>query len=404
MALGDDRFWDHGQVGLAPGDALAFRQRLEMVLAELTRGAATDRPELMHVEAALRRQCLWELRAAREASSLAGRLDADEWTRFHEVFPRLAVGLGIRDGERAAEGDLFHEFEERGCVGLMRVLTGEGGLPLLIGVVRAFICQGLRRLLRFCLQERPEQTPAHSALVMDVLRELSTPRFSARRATTLASSEATPEAVAAEASDSTRPIELPPQPRRYERRQPAPDRPPSASPARQTPRPSSLPPIPSLPRPNPSTARTRKTFPTQAPSPRLLRGVLVLGIVLLVALPAWLLVSEAQQKSAEQRRVAAERQRLAEELRRLDEERRILVERQQRLAEAEAARRREAERQRREEEQRRRAEAEQARRRAEEQAVRQREAERKQREVDRLRASATRRSGASGPRSSSSAA
>jgi tetratricopeptide (TPR) repeat protein len=386
VALEDDPFWDHGQVGLAPGDAQAFRQRLELVLAELARGgAAAERPELARVEAALRRQCLWELRAAREAGALAGCLDADEWARTHEVSPRPTAGQGSRDGELRAEGELFHEFEERGCVGLMRVLTGSGGLPLLVLIVRAFVCQGLGRLLRYCLQERPERTPIHCALVMDVLRAMSTPRFSARRATTLATDEMGSAPVptaditlaarpAAEARDA--------QPRRYDRRNPSPDRQPLAHPPRRPLRPSSLPSVSSLPRVGPR--RTRPIVPERERSPWIMRGVLILGLALLVARPVWFLVTEARQRSAEQRQVAAERQRLAEEVRRLDEERRLLVERQQRLAEAEAARRRQAERQRREQARRRLAEAEEARRNAEEIAVRRREEERQQREADRL--------------------
>jgi hypothetical protein len=168
VALGDDRFWDHGQVGLAPGDALAFRQRLETVLAELAEGGEASRPPgATAVQTALRQQCLWELRAAREAGVLAGRLDADEWTRLDGLLP---------SGDRA-DGALLRALEEQGCVGLTRVLDGSAGLPLLAAVARAFVCQGLIRWLRYCLQERPEQAPASVVRMLEMLRELSSPRF-----------------------------------------------------------------------------------------------------------------------------------------------------------------------------------------------------------------------------------
>ncbi len=70
VALADDPLWKQGCAGLAPGDARAFRQRLEMILTKLVRGGANlRRPGATAVELALRRQCLRELRAVREAGA-----------------------------------------------------------------------------------------------------------------------------------------------------------------------------------------------------------------------------------------------------------------------------------------------------------------------------------------------
>ena len=362
VALGDDRFWDHGQVGLAPGDALAFRQRLETVLGELAEGGAAPRPPgATAVQTALRQQCLWELRAAREAGALAGRLDADEWTRLDGLLP---------SGDRA-DGALLRALEQQGCVGLTRALEGSAGLPLLTAVTRAFVCQGLARWLRYCLQERPEQAPASAARMLGMLRELSSPRFSI----------AAPPAAEPEAPRPTPPAPSRPVPRgrsthlrRPDHWRTPPERPGDRN--KWTPRRIAWQaPAPRRPS-NPAS-------PAAARSPWLMRAVLALGVALLFVLPAWLWLAEVRERAAEQRRIAVESQRLLEERRRLDEEQQRLIDEQRRLAVAEAARQREAERRRLEEERRRLLEAEEERQRAEERAAREREAERRRREEER---------------------
>ena len=362
VALGDDRFWDHGQVGLAPNDALAFRQRLEAVLTELAEGGEASRPPgATAVQTALRQQCLWELRAAREAGALAGRLDADEWTRLDGLLPA---------GDRA-DGALLRALEQQGCVGLTRVLDGSTGLPLLAAVARAFVCQGLIRWLRYCLQERPEQVPASAVRMLELLLELSSPRFSI----------ASPPAAENEAPRPTPPAPSKPAPqgRSTHLRRPDSWRTPPERPAdrkKWTPRriawQAHAPPQPQ-----------KLASPPAPRSPWFMRSLLALGVALLFVLPAGFWLAEVRERAAEQRRIAAESQRLLEERRRLDEEQQHLIEEQRRLAAAEAERQRQTERRRLAEERRRLEEAEEERQRAEERAAREREAERRRREEER---------------------
>ncbi len=343
VALADDPFWDHGQVGLSAGDAQSFRQRLETVLAELAQGGAVTRqPGATAVETALRHQCLWELRAAREAGALAGHLDADEWAWLHEV---SAVVPDL------AEGEWVRELERQGCVGLMRLLTGSAGLPLLARVGRAFVCQELGRWLRGCRHDHSVQAAA--AVLADALRQLDGPCFSGLCPTV-------PD-LQTPTFDTALDIAVPPVPT-----------PTRSSVGSRRPHPRRI-----DPRRFPPLARS--SAPLRQRPPWVLLTALALGVLLLLILPIWFLIAQTRAHTAEQRRGVAERRKRIEERRRFEMGPQRLLDEQRRRAEDEAARRRAAERQRQEDEGR-RAEAEEERQRA---AARDREEERRRHEEER---------------------
>jgi tetratricopeptide (TPR) repeat protein len=374
VALADEPFDDDEPSGLAAGDAQSLRRHLEMVLVELVQGrAGASRPGATAVAHALRRQCLRELRAARETDTLAGCLDTDEWARSQEVLARFSAAQGRRDTRRRTEGQLIRELEQQGHVGLMRVLTAGAALPLLVTAARAFVCRELGRLLYHCLQECPEQTPNNCAVVLSAFEELSIPRFSIWRSAVPARTAArmTPPILAV----PRLPTPINRRPRRPNRRRSTVARLAvnNPSPVRRL---SWLPPSP--PR------SVKRAIPAMPRSTVILWGVLTLAALLLLALPIWIVLTDVNRQAVERRRADAEHRRLLEERRRLAEEHRQLVEEQRRIAAAEAARRRAEERRRQEEERRRLAEAEEARHQAEQRALRQREEERKRREEERL--------------------
>ncbi len=321
-ALACEPSGEQSQAGLAPRAARALRLCLNRVLAELAHGRGVSNRDMTRMVAkALRRQCLQDTHSADTAGALAGCLDPEEWARSHEVFVRFAAEQGRRDTRRRTEGQFLRDLEQHGCVGLMRLLTGAAGLPLLLTAARAFLCQELTQLLYFCLQERPEQTPNNCTLVLEILQDLSSPRFSIWH---------TPA----------------------KRRQPA--------------------------------ASARATFADAAgwqgkATPRAswaLAAVLTIAASLLVVLPIWLLVETAQSYEGEKQR-AAERQRVREERRRIEAEQQQLIEEQRRIVREEAARQQALQRQREEAERRRLVEAEEERQRVAEQVVQQREAQRR---------------------------
>lgn len=380
VALSDDPFWDNGQVGLAPGAAQSLRQHLEMVLVELVQGGTgVSRPGTTAVAHALRRQCLWELRAAREGGALAGSLDTDEWARSREVFGRFAADQGRRDTRRRTEGQLLRELEEQGCVGLMRVLTGAAGLPLLVMAGRAFVSQGLGQLLYRCLQDCPEQTPDNCIAVLQALQELSNPRFSIWRSAVparAAPTGGTPVPPHPRGGTGVPPVRTSSRrPRRSNRRRAPVDR---LAANDQTPIRRFIWQADVPPRPTP------KVTATMPRSSVLLWAGLALAAVLLFALPIWILLTDAGGRGDERRAAETEQKRLREERHRLAEERQRLVDEQRRIAAEEAEGKQAEELQRQEEERRRLAEAEEARRQAEQLAARRREEERKRQEEERL--------------------
>ena len=339
-ALTGEPMADHSQAGFAPRAAQELRQCLTRVLAELAHGGCVeDRPTALIVANALRRQCLDDLRCARAGGALAGCLDREEWARSPEVFVRLAANHGRRDTRRRTEGQFLRDLEQHGCVGLMRLLTSAGGLPLLLTAARAFLCQELAQLLYCCLQERPEQTPDNCTLLLDILHELSSPRFSIWRAPARAA-RATPVHWSRLESGS-----------------------------------------------KPSLKRKRRFVPAFAnasgsvPAARAswaLAAVLTIAAALLVVLPVWLLIENAQRYADERQRAAAQRLRIRDERRRIETEQQRLVEEQQRIVRDEEARRQALQRQREEAERCRLIAAEEERQRAEEQAAEEREEQRRQ--------------------------
>jgi tetratricopeptide (TPR) repeat protein len=334
-ALSGQPGWDHSQAGLSPRAAQAFRQCLARVHAELAHGGeVSDRPTALVVANALRRQCLNDLHCACAAGKLAGCLDREEWARSHEVFVRFAVHQGRRDTRRRTEGQFLRDLEQHGCVGLVRLLTGAGGLPLLLMAARAFLCQELTQLLYYCLQETPEQTPDNCTLVLEILHELSSPRFTLWRAPV---SRVTP--VHWSRLDSSPTGGMP------------------VGAAR-----------PCVPRRN---LRTRAVSTPRASWA--LVAVLTIAAALLVGVPIWLLVETAHRYESERQRAAAGRQRVREGQRRIEEEDQRLIEAQQRIARETEERRQALQRNREEAERRRLAEAEEEQRRVEAQAAQQHE-------------------------------
>ncbi len=330
--------WDHSQAGLAPRAAAELRQCLARILAELAHGGRVgDQKTVQVVAHALKRQCLSDLHRAHAAGALAGCLDQEEWARSHEVFLRFAANQGRRDTRRRTEGQFLRDLEQHGCVGLMRLLTGTAGLPLLLMAARAFLCQELTRLLYFSLQESPEQTPRNCTLVLDTLQELSRPRFAVWRAPKRkraggVSDGATggtpvPLSAVAYASGSLR------------------------------------------------VPRTRAVPTSRAPWA--LVSVLTIAAALLVGVPIWLLVENAQRYEDERQRVAAHRQRMREERRHIETEDQRLIETQRQIAREEEARQQALRHQREEAERRRLSEAAAERRRAEELAAEWREEQRR---------------------------
>ncbi|HWG47891.1 MAG TPA: tetratricopeptide repeat protein [Gemmataceae bacterium] len=372
VALGDDSLADHRQAGLAPAAAQSLRRHVAMVLRELVQGGAGPRrPGATAVANALRRQCLGELRTAGAAGTLAGVLDTDEWARSQEILARFVAEQGRRDTRRRTEGQLIRQLEEQGCVGLMRVLTGGTGLPLLVMAGRAFVCQQLGRLLYRCLQECPEQTPSNCAVVLQCLQELSSPRFSIWRSTA-----AVPARTAARMSSPipAAPPRRPPS-RRPNRRRLNGDRPPvnDLSDFRRFSWELADPPRPAR---TVALAKPRSTI--------LVWAALALAAVLLVVLPVCIVLADIRRQDKQRHQLAEEHRRLLDERRRLDEERRRLIDEQRRIAAKETARKQAEERQRREDERRRKAATEEARRKAEQLVILQREQEQKRREEERL--------------------
>lgn len=335
LALARKPSREHSEAALSPRAAQALRQCLSRVLAELAHGRGVSNRAMTRVVAkALRSRCLDDIGFARASGALEGCLDHEEWARSNEVFVRFAANQGRRDTRRRTEGQLVRDLEQHGCVGLMRLLTGAGGLPLLLMAARAFLCQELAQLLYFCLQERPEQTPNNCTLVHEILKELSSPRFSIWRAPV-------PLATSARRARPVRGSHLPSRGEESNR----------DGASRQCEPRLSLP---------PRTAATPRASWALA-------AVLTIAASLLVMLPIWLLVENAQGYEGERQRVA-HRQRLREERRRIDEEHQRLIEEQRRIVREEAARRRALQREREEAERRKLVEAEEERQRAEEQA------------------------------------
>jgi tetratricopeptide (TPR) repeat protein len=330
--------WDHSQAGLAPRAAQELHQCLARILAELAHGGGiSDRTTVRVVAHSLRRQCLDDLRRADTAGALAGCLDREEWARSHEVFVRFAANQGRRDTRRRTEGQLLRDLEQHGCVGLVRLLTGAAGLPLLLMTARAFLCQELTQLLYFCLQENPEQAPDNCTLVLEILQELSRPRFSLWRTPKPERAGAVSDCgqwdrrlagrSVAYASDSLR------------------------------------------------NRRTRTGSTLRAPWA--LAAALTIAASLLVGVPIWLLVENAQRYEEQRQRAAVQRQRVRDQQRRIEEEHQHLIETQRRIAREEESRQQALRRQREEAERRRLIEAEAERRRAEELAAEQREEQRR---------------------------
>lgn len=358
-ALGDESSRDHGQSGLAHRDNQALRHCLQRVLNELAHGGAgTCRSTARLVDRALRRQCLEDLHSARAGGALAGCLDREEWARSHEVFGRFAASQGRRDTRRRTEGQLLRDLEQHGCVGLMRLLTTGAGLPLLLTAARALVCQELAHLLYRCLQENPEQTPDRCTLVLDSLHELSSPRFSIWRSPALPVSAAPVMPVHWSRLESGS--------HRGQRGRPSP---------RQRPDRSVGPRYVSCRKQRAPVANPRASWA--------LAAVLMIGLVLMIVLPIWLLLENAQRYEGERQRVMAERQRIRNERHRVEEERQRLIDAQRQTARQEAARQHALQQQREVEERRRRLEAEEERQRAEERAVQLREEQRRRQEQER---------------------
>jgi tetratricopeptide (TPR) repeat protein len=337
--------WDHSQAGLAPRAAQELHQCLARILTELAHGGGvSDRTTVRAVAHSLRRQCFDDLRRADTAGVLAGCLDREEWARSHEVFVRFAANQGRRDTRRRTEGQLLRDLEQHGCVGLMRLLTGAAGLPLLLMAARAFLCQELTQLLYFCLQENPEQTPGNCTLVLEILQELSRPRFSLWRAPALTPTPA----------ERATPVH-------WSRLEIGPAERMRGGASRQ-----------SVPR------RSLGTRTVSTPrGPWALAAVLTIAAALLVGVPIWLLVENAQRYEEGRRRAAVQRQRIRDQQCRIEEEHQHLIETQRRIAREEEARQQALWRQREEAERRRIIEAEAERRRADEQAAEQREEQRR---------------------------
>jgi tetratricopeptide (TPR) repeat protein len=328
-ALGDKRANDFCQAALSPREAQALRQCLHRVLTELAHGGdLSEGPTVPVVANALRRLCERDLHCARVQGALAGCLDSDEWARSNELFVRFAVEQGRGETRRRTEAQFLRDLEEGGYVGLMRLLTGASGLPLLLMAGRAFVCQELAHLLHRCLQECPEQTPNNCALVLEILHELSCPHFTVWRA---------PAAVAAAKPVHWSRLESPRGPRRVGRR--------------------------------------------AARPPRV--AVLTIIAALLIVLPIGMLLDNARHHHGEQRRLAEQQQRLRDERRRIDEERQRQIDEQRRIARQEEAERQARQRQDAAAERRQRLEAEEERQRLVELAVQRRQEERRLREVER---------------------
>jgi tetratricopeptide (TPR) repeat protein len=337
--------WDHSETGLAPRAAQELRRCLGRLLAELAHGRGIgDKQTARVVAGALRRQCLDDLNCARAAGSLCGCLDREEWARSHQTFVRFTTNQGRRDTRRRTEGQFLHDLERQGCVGLLRLLTGGGGLPLLLMAARAFLCQELAQLLYFCLQEYPEQTPDNCTIVLEILQELSHPRFSLWRSPALAS---TPAMRAIPVHWSRLNLD----PARHLRGKTSQRSGPRRGPKRRT----------------ASTTR----------GPWALASALTIAAALLVGVPIWLLVEHAQRYQSERQQIAGHRQRIREEQRRIEEEQQRLIETQRSLAHEEATRKQALQRQREEAERRRLIEAEAQRRRTAELAAEQREEQRR---------------------------
>ncbi|HEY7329939.1 MAG TPA: tetratricopeptide repeat protein [Gemmataceae bacterium] len=333
--------WDHSQAGLAPRAAQQLRQCLGRLLAELAHGKSIGNKSTARMVAnALRRQCLDDLCRARAGGALIGCLDREEWARSHDVFVRFATNQGRRDTRRRTEGQLLRDLEQQGCVGLMRLLTGSGGLPLLLMAARAFLCQELAQLLYFCLQEFPEQTPDDCTLVLETLQELSRPNFSLWRSPALAATQDKRET-----------------PVHWSRLK--------IDPAKKWRGGTS-------PRSAPKRSPRSRTASTPRASWALI-SVLTIAAALLVGVPIWLLVENAQRYANERQRVAAQHQRLRGEQRRIEEERQRLIEAQRRIDREERARQQALQRQREETERRLRMQAEAERLRAAERAEVERE-------------------------------
>lgn len=334
-ALSGEPLRDYSQAGFAPQEAQVLRQCLERVLTELAHGGSGTSGATRRIVAnGLRRQCLVDLCSARAARALSGCLGQDEWARSTEIFIRFSIPQSSGVTRRRTEGQLLRDLEQQGCVGLMRILTAGSGLPLLLMAARAFVCQELVHLLYRCLQESPQQIPDHCTLVLDILHELSRPRFSVWRAPTHPAKPVHWSRL--ESGSSVR------------------------SPARACQHP--------LPPRIFESYQRRQRGPKTPRSSWMLLSTLTILVGLLAAAPIWLLVEEARQQESGQQRLALERHRLREERQRVEAERQQLIDTQRRIARNELIQQQELRRQR-EEAERRRKEEEHKRRLTEERAV-----------------------------------
>jgi tetratricopeptide (TPR) repeat protein len=333
---------------LSPHDALALRQSLQSVFRELAHGKGVPNPTTARVVAkALRKRCLDELREARSVGALEGSLDPEELLRSRDTLVRLAVDPRKQAARRQTEAQLLRYLEHRGCVGLMRLLTGSAGLPLLLMATRVFFCQELERLLYRCLQDNPEQTPNACMLVLEILHELTAPCFTGLRS---------PRAAA-----SAKPVH-------WSRL--APIRAASQAARRSARR--------KAPRQETNKREGARLTENASRAPWALSAVMTIAVVLLIVLPAWMLVDNARSRREDKDRLAAQRQLLHDERRRMDEERQRLLDEQWRLVREEERQREELRKHLREEEDRRRMEQEEERQREADRAVERRKEEKRQ--------------------------
>jgi tetratricopeptide (TPR) repeat protein len=375
-ALGDRPSRASNEAGLSPRDAQTLRRCLGRVFDELACGRGVVEGSMrLDVALALRRRCRSEVRCADAAGALAGCLDSEEWARSNEIFVRFAAEQGRIETRRRTEAQFLRDLEEYGCVGLMRLLTGGCGLPLLLLAGRAFICQELAHLLYRCLQECPEQTPNQCSLVLEILHELSCPRFSVWRSAAHVAAPAKAVHWSRLESRAGRARRDPPRPSGGSRNEPHPTR----------------------RIPWQRIGRVRKKPHSFGGMPRpswMLIAVLTLAAALLIVLPLGMLVEHARQKNGERQRLAVQQQRGGDERRRAAEERQRQIDEQRRLVREEALQRQARQRQRQEAERRRRIEAEEERQRAEEVAERRRSEERRrlaEEQLERRRAAERRR-------------
>jgi tetratricopeptide (TPR) repeat protein len=388
IALTEDSFWNQGQLHLAPGEALAFRQHIELFLSGVLSSESPDVP--VPIDGAYRRQCLWELRAAREADVFTTGLHAEELARLAEIFSACRDDEWLAGADRHSAAGLVQGLEQHNCPGLAQLLVPERAAPLLARLVCAFASQTLAGLIRHYLQDNPEDAPAHGALVLNALRSLHSPRLAQWRPPPPAQEqpvETTPTVVDPAPPSPTalfwepptlfpgvlQPAAPPTPPRRIERSavpRRTPHRKKTGSPAH-----SSDP----LPNRQPVARRSRTARSSSSGfgqvGPAALCA-LATGVLLGVALFAWLLSTGGRSGREAERQVALKRQRLDEERHRLQMEVQRQVEERRRAAEQQAAQKQQEERQRLVAEQRQKEHERELREKAEQEAA---ERERQQR-------------------------